>query len=170
MLIETKRQEEVTQTRLPYKSMAHRPIELMLNLETYLEGCGLEPSLIELVKTRASQINGCAYCIEMHTKDARALGESEQRLYALNAWRETPFFTPRERAALTWTESVTKISEDHAPDEIYTEVRQHFSESELVDLTWVIAAINSWNRIAIAFRAPVGGYQSAKQRRPFAAA
>jgi AhpD family alkylhydroperoxidase len=118
-----------------------------------------EPSLLELVKMRASQINGCAYCIDMHSKDARAQGETEQRLYALNAWEETPFFTDRERAALAWTEAVTLIGEGHVPDHLYNEVRQHFTEEELVDLTMAVIAINGWNRLAIGFRAVPGEYQ-----------
>ena len=114
---------------------------------------GLEQSLIELVKTRASQINGCAFCINMHTQDARKHGETEQRLYLLNAWREAPLYTDRERAALAWTEAVTLISETHAPDDVYAELRKHFSESEAVNLTVLIGTINTWNRLAIAFRA-----------------
>ncbi len=131
----------------------------MAGLESYVRNSGLERSLLELVKLRASQINGCAYCIDMHTKDARAAGESEQRLYALSAWRETPFYTDRERAALKWTETVTLISDGHAPDEVYEEARRHFSEQELVDLTLAIVAINGWNRLAISFRAVPGTYQ-----------
>jgi AhpD family alkylhydroperoxidase len=119
----------------------------------------LEPSLRELVRLRASQINGCAYCIDMHTKDARAAGETEQRLYALTAWRETPFYTERERAALAWTEAVTLISAHHVSDELYDETRRHFGERELVDLTLAVIAINSWNRLAISFRAVPGTYQ-----------
>src|SRR5438093_10068662 len=114
------------------------PLRAMLALEKYVHECGLEPKLLELVKLRASQINGCAYCIDMHSKDARAAGDTEMRLYALNAWRETPFFTPRERAALAWTEALTLISQNHAPDELYQETRQEFSEDELVDLTYAI--------------------------------
>ncbi len=133
----------------------------MRGLEHYInQSSGLEPSLRELVKTRASQLNGCAYCIDMHTKDARAAGETEQRLYALDAWRETPFYTDRERAALEWTEAITLISEDHAPDELFVRVRQFFSEEEMVNLTLAIASINSWNRLMIAFRAVPGTYQS----------
>jgi AhpD family alkylhydroperoxidase len=113
---------------------------------------------LELVKTRASQINGCAYCIDMHTKDARALGESEQRLYALPAWRETPFYTERERAALAWTETITLISQGHAPDEVFEQARTQFTEEELVNLTLAIIAINGWNRLAIAFREVPGTY------------
>jgi AhpD family alkylhydroperoxidase len=120
--------------------------------------------LLELVKLRASMINGCAYCVDMHSKDARALGESEQRLYALSVWREAPFFTPAERAALAWTEAVTEVSAGHASDEVYRLAREHFDERKLVDLTMVIVAINSWNRLAIAFRAIAGTYEPAKQQ------
>ena len=131
----------------------------MLALQREVESSGLEHSLLELVKIRASQINGCAYCIDMHTKDARLRGETEQRIYALNAWRETPFFSERERAALDWTESVTKVSETHVPDEVYDRVRQQLTESELVALTLALVAINGWNRLSIAFRAQAGTYQ-----------
>jgi AhpD family alkylhydroperoxidase len=134
----------------------------MLGLEKYLASCGLEINLLHLIKLRASQINGCAYCIDMHTKDARAAGETEQRLYALNAWRETPFFTERERAALEWTEAITLIADGHAPDELFFRVRQHFSESEMVNLTLAIVAINGWNRLAIGFRSVPGTYQLKK--------
>ncbi len=133
----------------------------MYGLETFVRQSGLEPSLLDLVKMRASQINGCAYCIDMHSKDARAQGETEQRLYALDAWRETPFYSERERAALAWTEAVTLISHRHVPDEIYNHVREHFTEEELVSLTMAIVAINGWNRLAIAFRAAPGTYQPA---------
>jgi len=119
----------------------------------------VERPLAELVKIRASQINGCAYCIDMHTKDARAAGETEQRIYGLSAWRETPFYTDRERAALEWTEAVTRIAETHAEDHIYERVAAHFSEEELVALTFAIVVINSWNRLSIAFRPPVGSYK-----------
>jgi AhpD family alkylhydroperoxidase len=127
-------------------------IKALTALEAQVQGSGLEQSLIELVKTRASQINGCAFCINMHTQDARKHGESEQRLYLLNAWREAPVYSERERAALAWTEAVTLISETHAPEDVYNEVRAHFSEAETVNLTMLIATINSWNRLAIAFR------------------
>jgi AhpD family alkylhydroperoxidase len=133
--------------------------QAMLGLERYVRNSGLEHPLLELVKTRASQINGCAYCIDMHTKDARAAGETEQRLYALSAWRETPFYTPRERAALEWTEALTLISENDVPDELYARVREHFSEEELVNLTMAIITINGWNRLAIPFRSVPGSYQ-----------
>jgi len=129
---------------------------LALSAET---AANLEPSLFELVKIRASQINGCAYCIDMHTKNARATGETEQRIYGLNAWRETPFFTDRERAALEWTEAVTRVAETRVPDEIYERVVAEFAESEIVALTFAVIVINSWNRLAISFRAPVGTYQ-----------
>lgn len=136
----------------------------MLGLENYVRQCGLEDSLLELVKLRASQINGCAYCVDMHTKDARVQGEQEQRLYALVAWEETPFFTERERAALAWTEAVTKIGEDHVPDSVYEDARRHFSEKELVDLTLAIIAINGWNRLAISFRTVPGTYDPGQKR------
>jgi AhpD family alkylhydroperoxidase len=151
-----------TKSRIDAHKTAPEPYEAMLALERYLHGCGLERSLIELVKLRASQINGCAYCIDMHTKDARAAGESEQRLYLLDAWQESPFYSPRERAALAWTEAVTRVSKTHVPDDVYLEVRQHFSEKELVDLNWVVVAINAWNRLAIPFRFPPGAYEPAQ--------
>jgi AhpD family alkylhydroperoxidase len=122
-------------------------------------GTKLEPSLFELVKIRGSQLNGCAYCIDMHTKDARLAGETEQRIYALSAWRETPFFTDRERAALEWTEVVTRLGDAHVPDDIYRRVSEQFGEAELVALTFAVIVINSWNRLAISFRAPAGTYQ-----------
>lgn len=131
----------------------------MRGLETYVHGSELEPGLLELVKVRASQINGCAYCLDMHTKDARAAGEKEQRLYAVVAWRETPFFSARERAALDWTEAVTRVGEAKVPDEVYEPARRLFSEKELVDLTLAIVAINGWNRLAIAFGVVPGSYK-----------
>ncbi len=121
----------------------------------------IEPRLFELVKIRASQINGCAYCLDMHTKDARQAGETEQRIYALNTWRETPFYTDRERAALEWTESLTRISESHVPDDLFERVSAQFDEAELVALTFGVIVINSWNRLSISFRPPVGSYQPA---------
>jgi len=139
--------------RMNFYQAAPDTIKALSALESQVQASGLEQSLIELVKTRASQINGCAYCINMHTEDARKRGETEQRLYLLNAWREAPVYTDRERAALAWTEAVTLISQTHAPDDAYDEVRRHFSETETVNLTMLIATINSWNRIAIAFRA-----------------
>ena len=146
--------------RLDAMKAAPGAYRAMAQLQQYVEGTSLEHSLLELVKMRASQINGCAYCIDMHSKDALALGESAQRLLALDAWRETPFFTDRERAALAWTEAVTLIHQGHASDAVFEEVRPHFTDEELVNLTMAIVAINGWNRIAIPFRVPVGGYQS----------
>jgi AhpD family alkylhydroperoxidase len=148
------------QPRVDYTSQAvSGAIGAMMHLERYVRESGLEHSLIHLLKMRASQLNGCAYCIDMHSKEARADGETEQRLYALSAWRETPFFSERERAALAWTESLTLISEKGAPDELYEAAREHFSEKEMVDLTLAVVAINGWNRISISFRPHVGSYQ-----------
>jgi AhpD family alkylhydroperoxidase len=134
---------------------AHRT---MRGLESYMRQSSLEKPLIELVKMRASYINGCAYCIDMHSKDARHAGETEQRLYAVPVWRETPFYTPRERAALAWTEAVTEIYKGGVSDELFALAREHFTERELVDLTMAVVAINGWNRLAITFHAPVGTY------------
>jgi AhpD family alkylhydroperoxidase len=134
-------------------------VHALLGLEKYVRSSGLEESLLNLVRMRASQINGCAYCLDMHSKDARAAGETEQRLYLLNAWRETTFYTERERAALAWTEAVTLVSENQVPDEVYNQALQHFSEPELVNLTIAVIAINSWNRLSISFRAEAGAYQ-----------
>lgn len=145
--------------RLNYAKIAPDALKAMLELETYVAASQLERSLYELVKTRASQINGCAYCLDMHTKDARKAGETEQRLYALSAWRETPFYTERERAGLEWTESLTLISENDVPDALYEAVRKQFNEEELVALTMAIVAINAWNRLAISFRTVPGTYE-----------
>ena len=147
------------QPRLDPQKIAPQAYRAMAGLEAYVRNSGLEPALLELVKMRASQINGCAYCIDMHSKDTRAKGETEQRLYALNAWRETPFYSDRERAALAWTEALTLISQTHAPDDVYEEAQRHFNEAELVNLTMAIVAINGWNRLAIGFRAVPGIYQ-----------
>ena len=147
------------QSRIDIQKVAPEAFRAMAGLQSYLNHSGLEPALLGLVKMRASQINGCAYCLDMHSKDARAHGESEQRLYALSAWRETPFFTERERAALAWTEALTLISETHAPDDVFEEVRRHFDEKELVALSMAIVTINGWNRLAIGFRAVPGTYQ-----------
>jgi AhpD family alkylhydroperoxidase len=133
----------------------------MLSLSHQSETSGLDRRLLELVKIRASQINGCAYCLDMHTKDARAIGETEQRIYALNAWRETPFYSDQERAALEWTEAVTLVGETHVPDDVYERVSAQFDEAGLVALTFAVVVINSWNRLAISFRAPAGTYQPA---------
>ena len=146
--------------RINYDKMAASgAAKAMYGLEHFIRSSGLEPNLLELVKMRASQINGCAFCLDMHSKDARAAGETEQRLYALNAWRETPFFTDRERAALEWTESLTLISQNHVPDDLYKRVREHFSEEELMNLSLAVVAINGWNRLAISFRSVPGSYQ-----------
>lgn len=161
--------ENENELRINYSKIAPEGIAILAKLETYIRSTDIEPELRELVKLRASQINGCAFCIDMHTKDARNEGESEQRLYGLSAWRETPFYTECERVALAWTEAVTKIGEDHVPDEIYNQARMHFSEKELVDLTLAVIAINSWNRLAISFRTPPGSYlpeHPVKNRQP----
>jgi AhpD family alkylhydroperoxidase len=145
--------------RFSYSKAAPEGVEILQKLESYIKKAGLEPDLVELVKLRASQINGCAYCIDMHTKDARSRGENEQRLYGVSAWRESPFYSKRERAALAWAESVTLVSEDQVPDEIYNLAKKHFTEKELVDLTLAVIAINAWNRLAISFRTPAGSYK-----------
>jgi AhpD family alkylhydroperoxidase len=147
--------------RMDWRAAAPQGFAAMRGLEAYARGSGLEHSLLELVKTRASQINGCAYCLDMHTKDARAAGETEQRLYLLSAWREAPFYSERERAALAWTEALTRVGEHGVPDELYAEARRHFSDKELVDLSLAVVAINGWNRLAIAFRSEAGSYQPA---------
>jgi len=147
------------QPRLSFYKAAPGAVKAMRGLEEYIHSSGLESSLIELVKMRASQINGCAFCLDMHSKDARAAGETEQRLYCLPAWRESPFYSDRERAALDWTEALTLIAETHAPDDVYERARAFFGEEELVNLTLVIGAINTWNRFAIGFRALPGDYQ-----------
>jgi AhpD family alkylhydroperoxidase len=134
-------------------------MKAMYGLEAPLHNTSLEPALRELIKVRASQLNGCAYCLDMHTKDARAHGETEQRLYALNAWRETPFFTDRERAALEWTERLTLLAGKGISDELFERVRERFSEEETIHLTLAVVQINSWNRLAITARVPVGSYQ-----------
>ena len=149
---------------MEFAKVAPGAYKAMAGLEIYVRHSGLEPALLHLIKLRASQINGCAYCIDMHSKDARAEGETEQRLYALNAWRETPFYTDRERAALAWTEAVTLIHDGHAPDDVYQEARTHFKDEELVNLTVAIVTINAWNRMAIAFRTEPGTYQPAASR------
>ena len=129
--------------RVDYQKFAHEALHSLLEIERYLAASGIDPQLLHLIKLRASQINGCAYCIDMHSKDARAAGETEQRPYELNAWRETPFYSERERAALKWTEALTLISQTHAPDDVFERVSAHFSEKEIVDLTYAIASINT---------------------------
>ena len=146
--------------RIDYAKYALDAQKSLFALEKYIFASGLDHKLLHLVKLRASQINGCAFCIDMHSKDARALGETEQRLYALDAWRETPFYTERERAALEWTESLTLVSQTHVPDETYEQVRTHFSEKEIIDLSLAASVINLWNRIAISTRAVPGIYQA----------
>jgi AhpD family alkylhydroperoxidase len=145
--------------RIDYAKTAPGVRAAMGGLEEYVRQTGLEPGLLELVKLRASLINGCAYCADMHTKVARSRGETEQRLYTVSLWRETPFFSERERAALAWTEAVTRVSVEHVSDQVYESARQQFSERELVDLTLAIVAINGWNRLAIAFRTVPGTFQ-----------
>lgn len=156
------------QERIDYMRASPEAVEAMRGLERHVRESGLDHRLIELVKTRASQINECAFCIDMHTKNARAAGESEQRLYALCAWRETPFFDERERAALAWTEAVTRLEIGRVPDEVYDAVRQFFDERQLVDLTVAIVAINGWNRLSVAFRRQAGTYQPAAAGAPSA--
>ena len=146
-------------TRLNIFRASPDAVKALLAPSALVNTVGLEPRLLELVKLRTSQLNGCAYCIDMHTKDARAEGETEQRLYGLSAWQETPFYTPRERAALEWAETLTLIASHHVPDELYTRTREHLTEAELVGLTIAIVAINGWNRLAIPFRAEAGSYQ-----------
>jgi AhpD family alkylhydroperoxidase len=150
--------------RIEYGKASPEARKAMFGLAQYLDQNGLEHSLLNLIDLRASQINGCAYCLDMHGKDLKAAGESDQRLYSLDAWRETPFYTDRERAALGWTEAVTRINDGHVPDEVYEEARRHFSEKELVDLTLAVVAINGWNRLSIAFRIAPGTYQPARSR------
>lgn len=145
--------------RLKYEEVGKGAVKAMYGLEVYLRHSGLEPMLLHLIKFRVSQINGCAFCLDMHSKDLRAAGESEQRLYTLDAWREAPFYSDRERAALAWAEAVTLVTEGHVPDEVYDEARKQFSEEELVNLTLAVVTINGWNRLSIAFRSEAGTYQ-----------
>ena len=152
------------EARIDYLKNGRGVYEAMLGLERYLDQSGLEESLYLLLKLRASLINGCAYCIDMHWKNLRALGETEQRLYGLAAWEESPYYSDRERAALAWTDAVTNVRETHVPDDVYEKVRTQFTEKELADLTLAIATINAWNRLVIAARAVPGTYQPAKKR------
>jgi AhpD family alkylhydroperoxidase len=149
---------------MDFFAIAPEGLKAMRGLEVYCRHSGIEHSLLELMKTRVSQINGCAYCIDMHTKDARAGGETEQRLYALSAWRETPFFSDRERAALAWAEALTEVAGKGVAEGLRTETLRFFSEKELVDLTLAIVAINGWNRLAIPFRTPPGSYKTGSVR------
>jgi len=152
--------------RINFREVSPEALKALHGVESYAHKSGLERSLLLLVKLRASYINGCAYCIDMHTKDARAEGETEQRIYAVPVWRETPFFTPRERAALAWTEAVTEISRQGVPEALFRETREYFSERELVDLNMAVVAINAWNRMAISFAAPPGSYQRPSAAQP----
>ncbi len=145
--------------RIDFYRLSPDGYKAMLGLEHYLSNSKVERKLLHLIKLRVSQMNGCAFCLDMHWKDLQVEGESEQRMYSLDAWRETPYYTDRERAALAWAEAVTNITDGHAPDELFEEARQHFSEQELADLTLAVATINSWNRISIAFRVVPGTYQ-----------
>ena len=150
--------------RIDYLKNGRGAFEAMRGLERYLHQSGLEEALLLLMKLRASLINGCAYCIDMHWKNLRAIGETEQRLYGLAAWEESPYYSDRERAALAWTDAVTNVRDTHVPDEVYENVRTQFNEKELADLTLAVAAINAWNRLVIAGRAVPGTYQPAKKR------
>jgi len=153
------------QPRLDYKAASPEAFKAMLHTEQQIHKSGLEESLLELVKSRASQLNGCAWCLDMHTKDARARGETEQRLYLLPVWREARCYSERERAALAWTEAVTLLTGGDVPDDVYATARAHFDEKALVDLTLAIVAINGWNRMNVAFRTPVGDYVSPHAKR-----
>ena len=146
-------------TRIDYKTVATGAYRAVAGLEQYVRQSGLDHALLELVKLRASYMNGCAYCVDMHTKDARAAGETEQRLYAVPVWHETPFFSEKEQAALAFTEAVTSMGHGGVSDELFDATRQHFSEAEVVDLTMAVITINAWNRLAVTFRADVGSYQ-----------
>src|SRR5882724_6810626 len=146
--------------RIDYQTASPNAVKAMMALEAAVHRTGLEPTLIHLVKMRASQINGCAYCLDMHSKDPMAQGETAQRLFGLDAWRETPYFTDRERAALEWTEALTLVSQTHVPDEVFERVRKQFSEEELANLSLAVVAINGWNRVAIGFRLVPGEYVS----------
>jgi AhpD family alkylhydroperoxidase len=159
LMDETRVAEPASGPRIDYHHLAPAALRAQLGIETYVRGSGLEKSLLHLVKIRASYLNGCGYCVDMHTKEARLDNESEQRLYALPMWHETPFYTARERAALEWTDAVTRLGEAHVPDAAFDEVRRHFTDIEIVNLTMAIVAINGWNRLAIAFRVPVGSYE-----------
>jgi AhpD family alkylhydroperoxidase len=144
--------------RIAYNEVAPKAFRALLGFAQHVSNAGLDPTLVELVNLRVSQMNGCAFCIDMHTKDLRAAGETEQRLYLLSAYREAPFYSDRERAALAWAEAVTELGKDGVPDAVYEEARRHFAENELVELTLAVININAWNRMNIAFRMPAGTY------------
>ena len=148
------------QARLDYTKIAPEVYRSMLGLEKTINSSGLEEILLDLIRLRVSQMNRCAYCIDMHAKDLQARGESQQRIYLLNAWRESPFYTPRERTALAWAESLTRVSGEHLSDEMYEEARNQFTEAEIVNLTLAVVSINGWNRLNVAFKIPPGSYQS----------
>lgn len=154
----------MSKQRLNYGKVSPEGIKGLLEIEKYIHNSGLDPVIFELVKMRASQLNGCAYCLDMHSKDAREYGETEQRIYLLNAWREAPFYSDKERAALEWTEALTLISENDISDELYESVSSHFDEKELMALTMTIVGINGWNRLSIAFRTEVGSYKPHKTK------
>jgi len=149
-----------TTRRIDYAAANPGALRAVAGVEQYVRQSGLDHTLLHLIKLRASYMNGCAYCVDMHTKDARTASESEQRLYAVPVWHETPFYTPRERAALAWTEAVTEIGRDGVPGELFDEVSTHFTEQEIVDLTMAVIAINAWNRLAISFGTEVGSYMA----------
>jgi AhpD family alkylhydroperoxidase len=153
------------QPRIDYTKLSPGGYKAMLGLELYLNHSSLEKKLLHMIKLRVSQINGCAFCLDMHWKDLQASGESEQRMYSLDAWRETDYYSDRERAALAWAEAVTKVTEGHVPDEVFEATRQHFSEQEMADLTFAVVAINGWNRLSIAFRVVPGTYQVPKLKK-----
>jgi AhpD family alkylhydroperoxidase len=153
------RKEHIMKSRIEVGKVSPKAMQAMFGLQSYADTSGLEPPLLELVKMRASQINGCAYCLDMHSQDARAAGETEQRLYLLDAWREAPFYSDRERAALAWTEALTLVTEGHVPDEVFEQASAQFTEQELVSLSMAVVAINSWNRLSIGFRAEPGHYR-----------
>jgi len=152
------------ESRTRFAKLGQEAYQSLLATEKYLHHCGLEEPLLHLIKLRASQINGCAYCIDMHWKDLIAVGEKVERMYGLDAWEESPLYTPRERAALVWTEAITNLHQGHVPDAVYEEVKPHFNEKELADLTLAVAMINAWNRLNIAARTAPGSYQSPKRR------
>ena len=155
MLVEAK---DIMKARIDLMHVSPGIIHAMLGLERQVQKGGLDSKLLDLVRMRASQINGCAYCLDMHSKDARANGETEQRLYGLEAWRETPYYSARERAAVEWTEALTLVSQTHVPDDVYERVRAQFSEEELIHLSLAVVAINGWNRLNVAARTVPGGY------------
>ena len=162
--------KSIMQSRINITSVSPGALKAMLGLGNYLRECGLDARLLDLIHLRVSQINGCAYCIDMHWKDLRAAGETEQRLYGLDAWRESPYYTERERAALAWAEAVTHVTDGHVPDEVFEEAHRHFKDEELANLTLAVVAINGWNRLNIAFRTTPGTYQPAAKKEYRAAA